>query len=204
MEHMGQKAGKLILIDAVTSRRATISHAMVGLGMHVEPFEDVDEILRHWPSGQVALVEDVDENIAALIDYMTDTGRWLPIVGFSEQPTTHKVAAAIHLGAIDYLSWPCGPGEILMVIQQAEIAGSALGTNRQREAHARSRILKLTRREREVLACVAGGLSNRRIGEHLSISPRTVEIHRANMLTKIGANHTSEAIRLAIEASLVA
>ena len=61
----------------------------------------------------------------------------------------------------------------------------------------------LTKREREVLAGVAGGLSNRMIGEKLSISPRTVEIHRANMLTKMGANHTSEAIRIAIEAALV-
>ena len=51
---------------------------------------------------------------------------------------------------------------------------------------------------------MAIGLSNRLIGEQLDISPRTVEIHRANMLTKIGAQHTSEAIRIAIEASLVA
>jgi FixJ family two-component response regulator len=65
-------------------------------------------------------------------------------------------------------------------------------------------VQKLTRREREVLAGVAAGLSNRLIGENLSISPRTVEIHRANMLTKMAANHTSEAIRIAIEASLVA
>ena len=62
---------------------------------------------------------------------------------------------------------------------------------------------KLTRREREVLEGVADGLSNRLIGEKLRISPRTVEIHRANMLNKMGASHTSEAIRIAIEASLV-
>ena len=63
---------------------------------------------------------------------------------------------------------------------------------------------KLTRREREVLEGVADGLSNRMIGERLRISPRTVEIHRANMLNKMGASHTSEAIRIAIEASIVA
>ncbi|MFM2281468.1 MAG: hypothetical protein RLZZ444_3699, partial [Pseudomonadota bacterium] len=58
-------------------------------------------------------------------------------------------------------------------------------------------------REREVLAGVADGLSNRLIGERLAISPRTVEIHRSNMLNKMGASHTSEAIRIAIEASLI-
>lgn len=54
-----------------------------------------------------------------------------------------------------------------------------------------------------MLAGVADRLSNRLIGERLAISPRTVEIHRANMLNKMGANHTSEAIRIAIEASLI-
>ncbi len=54
------------------------------------------------------------------------------------------------------------------------------------------------------MSSLAVGMSNRLIGEQLDISPRTVEIHRANMLTKIGAQHTSEAIRIAIEASLVA
>ncbi|GAB7551934.1 hypothetical protein NRB_14350 [Novosphingobium sp. 11B] len=54
-----------------------------------------------------------------------------------------------------------------------------------------------------MLGSVASGLSNRLIGERLSISPRTVETHRANMLNKLGANHTSVASRIAIEASLV-
>lgn len=53
-----------------------------------------------------------------------------------------------------------------------------------------------------MLEAVANGLSNRRIGDLLAISPRTVEIHRSNMLAKLGANHTAEAIRIAIEASL--
>jgi two-component system response regulator FixJ len=87
-----------------------------------------------------------------------------------------------------------------VVEQRAE----RLGGTKQREAVARSRIDRLTRREREVLHGVATGLSNRKIGESLAISPRTVEIHRANMLTKMGASHTSEAIRLAFEASLIA
>ena len=65
-----------------------------------------------------------------------------------------------------------------------------------------SRIEKLSKREREILAGMVEGLSNRLIGKHLSISPRTVELHRANLLSKIGARHSAEAIRLAIEASL--
>ena len=62
---------------------------------------------------------------------------------------------------------------------------------------------RLSKRERQVLELLARGSSNKLIARELSISPRTVEIHRANMLNKIGANHTSEAIRIAIEASLL-
>ena len=61
----------------------------------------------------------------------------------------------------------------------------------------------LTPAEHRVLGELRRGHSNKGIAAALVLSPRTVEIHRANMLTKMGANHTSEAIRIAIEASLV-
>ena len=111
---------------------------------------------------------------------------------------------AVLAGAVDYLTWPCDAAQVIGALIGAESTGAALGSLKLREARARSRVQRLTRREREVLAGVAVGLSNRLIGEQLEISPRTVEIHRANMLTKMGAQHTSEAIRIAIEASLVA
>ena len=90
------------------------------------------------------------------------------------------------------------------MLEAVDTNAARIGSLRLREARARSRVQKLTRRELEVLAGVAVGLSNRLIGEKLAISPRTVEIHRANMLNKMGAQHTSEAIRIAIEASVVA
>ena len=134
---------------------------------------------------------------------MTDHGEWLPVIAFSEAPETDHVVRAVLAGALDYIEWPCDTAKIMTAIELAESAAASIGNLRLREARARSRVQKLTRREREVLSGVADGLSNRLIGERLAISPRTVEIHRANMLTKMGANHTSEAIRIAIEASLI-
>ena len=61
----------------------------------------------------------------------------------------------------------------------------------------------MTRCERVTLGSVASGMSNRLIGERLSISPRKVETHRANIPDNLGANHTADASRIAIEASLV-
>lgn len=193
----------LILIDADSRRRAAISHFLAGSGIHVEPFEDVNELAQRWPRDGVILAHDEGDTVPALIRRMTDDANWLPLVAFAVDPGTNRVVQAVLHGAIDYLAWPFGEAEVRAALTVAEESRDALGSARLREAMARSRIQRLTPREREVLAGVADGLSNRMIGERLAISPRTVEIHRANMLTKIGANHTSEAIRIAIEASLV-
>jgi FixJ family two-component response regulator len=128
----------------------------------------------------------------------------LPVIGFAQDPTTRMVVQSVLDGAIDYIAWPFDAAEITQVVAAAEEKAETYGSAKLREALARSRVDRLTKREREVLAGVAGGMSNRLIGDKLAISPRTVEIHRANMLNKMGANHTSEAIRIAIEANVLA
>ena len=194
----------LMLIDSDVRRRAAVCHELASNGIHVEPFEDTDEIMLRWPRFGTIMAEDADGNIPALIEHMTHAGCWLPVIAFSEHPNTPQVVHAIMDGAVNYIEWPAQASDIAATLAEVGSNSAKIGSMRLREARARSRVQKLTRREREVLAGVAGGLSNRLIGEHLSISPRTVEIHRANMLNKMGASHTSEAIRIAIEASLVA
>lgn len=194
----------LYLVDIQTNRRAAICHALAGSGIYVEPFENVEEIKAHWPHSGVVLVEDAAGHIATLLEFMAGNNRWLSLIGFSEKPGTQRVARAILDGALGYLEWPCTPAEMAQAIGDAEENADKLGSFRLRQARARSRIRTLTRREQQVLDAITEGLSNREIGERLEISPRTVEIHRSNMLNKVGASHTSEAIRIAIEATLVA
>lgn len=197
------RRSNLLLVDGDLRRRAAISHCLSAAGLHVEPFEDVRELYSRWPSDGVLLVHDETTIIADLIATMSQTGEWLPIIGFAEQPATRRIVEAVLQGAVDYLVWPFEETQMIESMELAEDRARSVAGTKLREAVARSRVERLTRREREVLAGVAGGLSNRLIGERLNISPRTVEIHRANMLNKMGANHTSEAIRIAIEASLV-
>jgi len=184
-------------------RRAAISHCLADSAIHVEPFEDASELIGRWPRNGLLLVYDDGRSIAQLLTQMGKSGHWLPVIGFAQEPSTRMVVRAVLDGAIDYIAWPFDRDDITRVVDDAEAKAETFGSAKLREALARSRVDRLTKREREVLAGVAGGLSNRMIGEKLSISPRTVEIHRANMLTKMGANHTSEAIRIAIEAAMV-
>ena len=198
-----ESTSHLILIDSNLRRRASLSHELAGSGIHVDPFEDTHEIKLAWPRAGIILAEDADGNVADLIAHMTECGNWLPVIAFSERPGTSRVVRAIMEGAVDYLEWPARASEVGAMLASVDTNAAKIGSLRLREARARSRVQKLTRRELEVLAGVAGGLSNRLIGEKLAISPRTVEIHRANMLNKMGAHHTSEAIRIAIEAAVV-
>ncbi len=197
------RSANLFVVDSDFRRRAAISHCLSETVIHVEPFEDVQELIGRWPRGGLLLVHDDLLSVSKLLTYMAQSGNWLPVIGYAENPSTRTVVQAVLEGAIDYINWPLTREEIAEVIATAQAKAKIFGTVKLREALARSRVNRLTKRERQVLGGVAGGLSNRMIGEKLAISPRTVEIHRANMLTKMGANHTSEAIRIAIEAAIV-
>ena len=198
-----EQAYSIVLVDGDYRRRAAISHSLAGTQIHVEPFESVAEMLERWPRGVVALVADDGDTVQTMVAAMAENGWWLPLVVYGQDPVIPRVVRAVLAGALDYIDWPVGVAEVRTAIMLAEQSGAAIGNARLREAMARSRMQKLTRREREVLCGVADGLSNRLIGARLEISPRTVEIHRANMLTKMGASHTSEAIRIAVEAAMV-
>lgn len=198
-----EQAHSIVVVDDDFRRRAAISHCLMGTGIHVEPFESVGEMLQCWPRGTVALIADDGDAVQTMIAAMVQNGQWLPLVAYGQDPVIPRVVRAVLAGALDYLDWPIGEAEVRTAIMLAEQSGAAIGNARLREAMARSRMQKLTRREREVLSGVADGLSNRLIGQRLQISPRTVEIHRANMLNKMGASHTSEAIRIAVEATMV-
>lgn len=193
----------LILIDGDLRRRAAISHCLSGSGIHVEPFENIGELITRWPRSGLIVGHDAGGSIAALMRHMAVSGNWLPVIAFAEEPSPEMIVAAVLDGAINYIAWPFDAGRLDAAIAAAEERAANVGNAKLREAMARSRIDRLTRREREVLSGVASGLSNRLIGQRLCISPRTVEIHRSNMLNKMGAHHTSEAIRIAIEAALV-
>ena len=57
---------------------------------------------------------------------------------------------------------------------------------------------RLTQREREVLAEITGGASNKEAGRRLGISPRTIEVHRAHIMDKIGARNASDLVNIVV------
>lgn len=189
-------------IDQDVKRRASLSYYLNNHGTYAEPFENIDEFIRCWPKSGVILIHDEDNAVTTLMHEIASRHTWLPVVAFSENPEPSRIVDAVLGGAIGYANWPgCGDALIKAIGNASNRSGAAIAAG-SRKTMALSRIEKLSKREREILAGMVDGMSNRLIGEHLSISPRTVELHRANLLSKIGARHSAEAIRLAIEAAL--
>lgn len=199
---MGKKVS-IILCDGTARRRAAVSHFLASAGIHVEPFEDPAEVGDFWSHGDLVLVHDDGKGVSEVMDQLDQANVFLPVIAYSEQPGTHRVVRAVQAGALDYLSWPCNEAEVRESIAYVQKNAESRSILKQRQMMARRQVERLTKREQEVLSAIASGLSNRKVGEKLEISPRTVEIHRANLLLKMGANHTSEAIRIAVEAGLV-
>ena len=103
-----------------------------------------------------------------------------------------SAVTAMKQGAVDFLQKPISGRELVVAID------AALERSRKRLAQHRlqRRLARLTQREREIAERVALGATNREIAEQLHVSVRTVEVHRANLMRKLGADSLAELIRI--------
>jgi len=115
----------------------------------------------------------------------------------AERLDVAEARAVLRGGAHDLLPAPLDPGRVKRTIE------AALGDWHERRrafavtAEAESRIAALTPRERDILAAIAAGCGNKAIARRLDLSPRTVEVHRANIMRRAGAANVAELLRLA-------
>jgi two-component system, LuxR family, response regulator FixJ len=110
--------------------------------------------------------------------------------------------AAMKAGASDFLEKPFHPDMLLAAIEETLARTSHLEEERERGLAAERKIASLSAREIDVLRGLADGMANKQIAYALGISPRTVEIHRANMMAKLRTRSLSGALRLAFAAGV--
>jgi two-component system, LuxR family, response regulator FixJ len=121
------------------------------------------------------------------------------ITGHGDVPLAVR---AMKAGAIDFIEKPFAAETILNSVEAALARHSEPYDQNPLAATAATRLALLTPREREVLQGLLGGLPNKSIAYDLAISPRTVEIHRARIMDKMGARSLSELIRMSLAAGV--
>ena len=193
------------LVDADSARRATIARELYANAIHVEIYEDLDELLDSAPTKGFVLAEadqsDVDER--TFIGAVRERVGYLPVAFYSAQPLPEKIVGAMLAGAIDYAQWPSAEEGFNATVMRVARIGEERARFERRKSNARQRVEALTQREREVLVRVIEGDSNKEIAQRLAISPRTVEIHRGNMLARLEARSTAEAVRIGVHSGLL-
>jgi len=135
---------------------------------------------------------------------LAERGVSMPIVVLTGHGDVSTAVRAIKAGAVDFIEKPFEKIVLLSAIVAAfERLDDANGRSA-RATDAAVAIAALTGREQDVLRGLAQGLPNKTIAFDLGISPRTVEVHRANLMTKLRVNSLSEALRIAFAAGLQA
>ncbi|HET9459201.1 MAG TPA: response regulator FixJ [Sphingomicrobium sp.] len=131
---------------------------------------------------------------------LKDKGVSLPVIIMTGHGDVSLAVQAMKAGAIDFIEKPFEKALLMSAVEQAFDRLSRAETQRDRAEDAAVRLQSLTLREREVLDGLAKGLPNKTIAYDLGISARTVEIHRANLMTKLEVRSLSEALRIAFAA----
>ena len=144
-----------------------------------------DAIVAHAPPGMT------QEDIAGIRDLALGTRIYLIA---DEIPPIAQVVRAVRSGALSIFAYPLQITEVLKEIE-AELGRDLRSRDNSVVVVGMS---SLTAREREVLEIILRGGSNKVAGRLLHISPRTVEVHRAHVMQKLGAKNTAEMVRIAL------
>jgi two-component system, LuxR family, response regulator FixJ len=194
----------LHVVDDDEAVRRSVSFMLKTAGFRVQTYEDGVQLLKSaadLEAGCILLdIRMPTMDGLEVQQALKDKGVALPVIIMTGHGDVNLAVRAMKAGAVDFIEKPFEKAVLIGAIEHGmKRLGRAAG-NRERAEDASVRLNALTPRERDVLDGLAKGLPNKTIAYDLGISPRTVEIHRANLMTKLGVRSLSEALRLAFAA----
>lgn len=192
------------LVDDDDAIRRSVSFALKTSGFQVRVYEDGNQILKVAPDLEAGCIL-LDIRMPGMDglevqEALKSKGVTLPVIIMTGHGDVSLAVRAMKAGALDFIEKPFQKAVLLSAIEHgmARLQQSASGLKEANDASVKLQLL--TARERDVLDGLAKGLPNKSIAYDLGISPRTVEIHRANLMAKLGVKSLSEALRIAFAA----
>jgi two-component system response regulator FixJ len=133
-----------------------------------------------------------------LLEKLKEAGVSIPAVVITGHGDVPMAVAAMKAGAVDFIEKPFEDEVLVEAIKRAASQLEGAPAPIEDTATLRARLDSLSDRERQVLSAVVAGLPNKTIGFELGISPRTVEVHRANIMSKMQARNLPELVRMSL------
>ncbi len=190
------------VVDDDPDIRDSLSWLMGTVGLAVKTFGSADEFLRGFTSkGPGCLVVDIrmpGTSGLDLFEALVGRGEMIPVLFITAHADVPMAIRAMKSGAADFIEKPFHRQTLLDKVQNAiKLNVDRLALFSDREA-IQARFRSLTDKEREVLDLIMEGRPNKAIAGKLDITPRAVEMRRANLMKKLGANSIVELMRLAL------
>ena len=199
--------GKVYVIDDDAAMRDSLNFLLESADFSVVLFETAQNFLDALPGLAFGcVVSDVRMpgiDGIELLKRMKAGHSVFPILIMTGHGDVPLAVEAMKLGAVDFLEKPFEDDRLIGMIDAAIRQAEPSARNEAVTHDIAARVATLSPRERQVMDGLIAGLSNKLIARDYDISPRTIEVYRANVMTKMQANSLSELVRLAMRAGLL-
>jgi two-component system, LuxR family, response regulator FixJ len=194
------------IVDDDKAMCESMSFLLGAAGHAVTTFDSVGAFLEALPSMAVScVVTDIrmpGVDGLELMRRLTAGGHRFPVIMITGHGNVPLAVEAMKLGAFDFLEKPFDDDTMIAAIGAALQRTETVIQSQSESSEIAARLDGLTPREWDVLKGLVAGWPNKAIGRDLGISPRTVEIYRANVMEKMKASSLSELVRLAVRAGI--